>query len=264
MVLIKLYDESILNNTIEGSTQRLAYWIDEAIRIGLKEILCLYHYSFKFKEKVKNIIANGKTKDKTARSMIYKKMLQYLSNITLEDKEKKECSLYDTFLIHIHKRPELNPFLVNNHDTDEEDNEFDADLTIISRKSTDWIISRINIREKLTNYQFEVNSPKTHPKYYDINFFNLNDGDSFLRILDKSIIVQMRKEIKMAKADMANADKAIIGLLKYEVHFLWASSNVIEAIKITIRMIHTSESNKKAENTTSTKKMKKKKTARIN
>ena len=80
---IELHDESILNNAIEGSTQRLAYWIDEAIRIGLKEILCLYHYSFEFKEKVKNITADGKTKDKTARSMIYKDMLQYLPNVTL-------------------------------------------------------------------------------------------------------------------------------------------------------------------------------------
>ena len=80
---VELHDESILNNAIEGSTQRLAYWIDEAIRIGLKEILCLYHYSFEFEEKVKNITADGKTKDKTARSMIYKDMLQYLPNVTL-------------------------------------------------------------------------------------------------------------------------------------------------------------------------------------
>ena len=53
------------------------------MKIGLKKILCLYHYSFKFKEKVKNITADGKIKDKTARSMIYKDMLQYLPNITL-------------------------------------------------------------------------------------------------------------------------------------------------------------------------------------
>ncbi|CAB5361572.1 unnamed protein product [Rhizophagus irregularis] len=80
---VELHDESILNNAIEGSTQRLAYWIDEAIRMGLKEILCLYHYSLEFEEKVKNITADGKTKDKTARSMIYKEMLQYLPNVTL-------------------------------------------------------------------------------------------------------------------------------------------------------------------------------------
>ena len=51
--------------------------------MGLKEILCLYHYSLEFEEKVKNITADGKTKDKTARSMIYKDMLQYLPNVTL-------------------------------------------------------------------------------------------------------------------------------------------------------------------------------------
>ncbi|GES85241.1 hypothetical protein GLOIN_2v1869616 [Rhizophagus clarus] len=80
---VKLHDKSILNNTIEGSIQRLAYWIDEAMRMGLKEILCLYHYSLEFEKKVKNITADGKTKDKTARSMIYKDMLQYLPNVTL-------------------------------------------------------------------------------------------------------------------------------------------------------------------------------------
>ncbi|GBB84006.1 hypothetical protein RclHR1_10650006 [Rhizophagus clarus] len=81
---IKLHGESILNNTIESSTERLAYWIDEVIRMGLKVILCLYYYFLEFKEKVKNITADGKTKDKTARSMIYKDMLQYLSNVTLD------------------------------------------------------------------------------------------------------------------------------------------------------------------------------------
>ncbi|CAB5394089.1 unnamed protein product [Rhizophagus irregularis] len=80
---VELHDESILNNAIEGSTRRLAYWIDEAIKTGLKEILYLYHYSLEFKEKVKNITADGKTKDKTARSMIYKDMLQYLPNVSL-------------------------------------------------------------------------------------------------------------------------------------------------------------------------------------
>ncbi|CAG8647153.1 9010_t:CDS:10, partial [Funneliformis mosseae] len=50
---VKLHDESILNNAIEDSMQRLAYWIDEeAMKIGLKEILCLYHYSFEFEEKL--------------------------------------------------------------------------------------------------------------------------------------------------------------------------------------------------------------------
>ena len=43
----------------------------------------MYHYFLEFEEKVKNITADGKTKDKTARSMIYKEMLQYLPNVTL-------------------------------------------------------------------------------------------------------------------------------------------------------------------------------------
>ncbi len=82
---VELHDEFILNNTIESSMQRLAYWIGEAIKMGLKKILCLYHYSFEFEEKVKNIIVDGKTKDKIARSIIYKEMLQYLPNVTLDN-----------------------------------------------------------------------------------------------------------------------------------------------------------------------------------
>src|SRR5919108_524697 len=81
------YSDMFVRDTINwvdrSSPQRFAYWIDEAMKMGLKEILCLYHYSFEFEEKVKNITADGKTKDKTARSMIYKEMLQYLPNVTL-------------------------------------------------------------------------------------------------------------------------------------------------------------------------------------
>lgn len=43
--------------------------------MGLKEILCWYHYSFEFENKVKIITTNGKIKYKTARTMIYKEML---------------------------------------------------------------------------------------------------------------------------------------------------------------------------------------------
>ncbi|CAG8615435.1 8335_t:CDS:2 [Ambispora leptoticha] len=129
--------------------------------------------------------------------------------ITLENEEEKENYLYDTFPVHIHKRPEPNPFLVgnqNDHNIDEEGDEFNANLTIVGGKSTDWIISGINIREKLTNYQLAVNPPKTHPEYYDIIFFNLNDEDGFLRTLDKGIVAQMRKEIKMAEVDSKNQE----------------------------------------------------------
>src|SRR6266496_6862489 len=59
---VELHDKFILNNAIESSTQRLAYWIDEAIRVGLKEILCLYHYSFEFEKKVKNITVMARLK----------------------------------------------------------------------------------------------------------------------------------------------------------------------------------------------------------
>ncbi|GES87137.1 hypothetical protein RCL_jg21018.t1 [Rhizophagus clarus] len=67
---------------------------------------------------------------------------------------------------------------------------------------------------------------------------------------------------------MANTDKAIMGLLKYEhllsessktiQDFLWASDDMIKTIKMTTRMIHTPESTEKAKNIKSTKKMKKK------
>src|SRR5436190_205291 len=72
----ELCDETTLSNATEGSAQSLAYWYDKAIRMGLKEILCWYHYSFESENKVKIITTDGKIKDKTARTMIYKEMLQ--------------------------------------------------------------------------------------------------------------------------------------------------------------------------------------------
>ncbi|PKY24348.1 hypothetical protein RhiirB3_438868 [Rhizophagus irregularis] len=52
--------------------------------MGLKEILYLYYYFFKFEKKVKKITTDGKTKDKTARLIVYKDMLQYLPNVILD------------------------------------------------------------------------------------------------------------------------------------------------------------------------------------
>ncbi|CAG8492406.1 13779_t:CDS:2 [Acaulospora colombiana] len=104
---------------------------------------------------------------------------------------------------------EPNPFLVgnqNDHNIDEEGDEFNAYLTIVGGKSADWIINGNNIREKLTNYQLEANPPKTHPEYYDIIFFNLNDEGGFLSTLDKGIVAQMRKDIKMAEVDSKNQE----------------------------------------------------------
>ncbi|CAG8626668.1 9673_t:CDS:10 [Paraglomus brasilianum] len=55
-------------------------------------------------------------------------------------------------------------------------------------------------------YNTLQNPPKTHPEYYDIIFFNLNDEDGFLRTLDKGIVAQMRKDIKMAEVDSKNQE----------------------------------------------------------
>ncbi|CAJ0883156.1 3610_t:CDS:2 [Entrophospora sp. SA101] len=132
--------------------------------------------------------------------------------------EEEEISLYDTFPVHIYKQPVPNPFLVRNkhdHDIDEEDDEFNADLTIVGGKSIDWIISGINIREKLAKYQLDVNPPKTNPEYYDIIFFNLNDEDGFLGTLDKGIVAQMRKEIRRPEVDTNdNMNQEIKSFLK--------------------------------------------------
>ncbi|CAB4478042.1 unnamed protein product [Rhizophagus irregularis] len=131
-------------------------------------------------------------------------------------RDEKESSLYDTFPVHIHKIPEPNPFIVgnqNDHDINEKDDEFNAELTIVGGKSIDWIISGINIREKLTKYQLDANLSKANPEYYDIVFFNLNDEDGFLGTLDKGIVAQMRKEIKRAKGFVLHFVKHMVELI---------------------------------------------------
>ncbi|CAH1766306.1 13874_t:CDS:10, partial [Entrophospora sp. SA101] len=95
-----------------------------------------------------------------------------------------------------------NPFVAglqgtkHGRDIEEEDDEFNADITIIGGKSTDWIVNGIHIRERLTQYQLDKNPSKTKPEYYDVIFFDSNDKDGFLGTLDKSIIVQMRNDIR--------------------------------------------------------------------
>jgi len=97
---IEMDDEHSSKNSIEGSTQSLAYWFEKAINYGVKEILYWYHYSFEIENKVKNMTADGKIKEKTARSMIYKEMLKYLSNVTLiHFVEKTSKKNYYTYLI---------------------------------------------------------------------------------------------------------------------------------------------------------------------
>ncbi|RHZ85705.1 hypothetical protein Glove_62g12 [Diversispora epigaea] len=288
--------------------------------------------------------------------------------ITPEDEEEKENSLYDTFPVHIHKRPEPNPFLVgnqNDHNIDEEGDEFNADLTIIFFSLLNIAINNtetIDSFEKRFTLHFVSHMVKVME---DVNLFHdpMSEGTYIVKVLasildyffDKKkkdwrvsygetclkacakdvnsskkdderrssgkkidTIICMREEDKEFSvtevsgsplkndwthfmgdqneltiyefklkytevytteailtfplpktwADMMNADKAIMGLLKYEHllsessktirDFLWAGDGMIEAIKMTTRIIHTPESTKKAKNIKSTKKMKKK------
>ncbi|CAI2190821.1 9265_t:CDS:2, partial [Funneliformis geosporum] len=115
--------------------------------------------------------------------------------------DEEESSTYDIFPTHIHKRPEPNPFLARTkHDRDieeEDDEEYNADQTIVGGKSTDWIIDGIRIRESLTQYQLEKNPPKTRPEYYDVIFFNDNNKDGFLETLDENIVEKMLDDEKL-------------------------------------------------------------------
>ncbi|CAJ0752757.1 13063_t:CDS:2, partial [Entrophospora sp. SA101] len=167
--------------------------------------------------KLKNIISLIEGKENTAKDFSPVRDVPHLQRAHTPD-EEEEISLYDTFPVHIYKQPVPNPFLVRNkhdHDIDEEDDEFNADLTIVGGKSIDWIISGINIREKLAKYQLDVNPPKTNPEYYDIIFFNLNDEDGFLGTLDKGIVAQMRKEIRRPEVDTNdNMNQEIKSFLK--------------------------------------------------
>ncbi|CAG8447334.1 9810_t:CDS:2 [Funneliformis caledonium] len=98
-----------------------------------------------------------------------------------DDDEEIEMSIYETFPTHIHI---------------EEKNEYNADQTIISRKSTDWIINGIRVRENLTQYQLKNNPPKTRLEYYDVIFFNDYNKDGFLGTLDENIVEQMLNDIR--------------------------------------------------------------------
>ena len=69
--------------------QALSDLFDKAIKSGQKQILCWYYYSLEFENKVKSLTANGKIKDKTASSKIYKEMKPFLPNITDVNLRKK-------------------------------------------------------------------------------------------------------------------------------------------------------------------------------
>ena len=62
-----------IQDMIPGSAQSLSDLFDKAIKMGQKQILYWFYYSLEFENKVRNLTADGKIKDKTARSKIYRK-----------------------------------------------------------------------------------------------------------------------------------------------------------------------------------------------
>ena len=57
-----------LENMISGSAQPLSYLFEIAIKSNQQEILDWYNYSFEFESKVGALMADGRIKDKVARS----------------------------------------------------------------------------------------------------------------------------------------------------------------------------------------------------
>src|SRR6266496_222973 len=79
-----------LENLISGSAQHLSYLFETAIKSSQQEILDWYNYSFEFESKVDALMADGRIKDKTARSTIYKEMKPFLpTKITQANLRKK-------------------------------------------------------------------------------------------------------------------------------------------------------------------------------
>ena len=77
-------------NMISGSAQHLSYLFDTAIKSGQQEILDWYNYSLEFESKVDALTADGRIKDKTARSMIYKEMKPFLPTKITQDNLRKK------------------------------------------------------------------------------------------------------------------------------------------------------------------------------
>src|SRR6185312_4604345 len=68
--------DSVIDNTNstenKGPAQHLSYLFKTAIKSRQQEILNWYYYSLEFENRVHVITTDGKIKDKTARTMIYK------------------------------------------------------------------------------------------------------------------------------------------------------------------------------------------------
>ena len=80
----------------------LSHLFKTAIKSRQQEILNWYYYSLEFENKVRDITADGKIKDKTARTMIYKEMKPFLPNITQDNLRKKILEL-ENFLCYSEK-----------------------------------------------------------------------------------------------------------------------------------------------------------------
>ncbi|GET62107.1 kinase-like domain-containing protein [Rhizophagus irregularis DAOM 181602=DAOM 197198] len=77
-------------NMILGSAQHLSYLFDTAIKSGQQEILDWYNYSLEFESRVNALTADGRIKDKMARSKIYKEMKPFLSAKITQDNLRKK------------------------------------------------------------------------------------------------------------------------------------------------------------------------------
>ncbi|RGB21470.1 hypothetical protein C1646_777948 [Rhizophagus diaphanus] len=75
---------------IPGSTRSLSELFDKAIKSGQKQILCWFYYSLEFENKVRNLTADGKAKDKTAKSKIYKEMNLFYLILPMNLRKKTE------------------------------------------------------------------------------------------------------------------------------------------------------------------------------
>ncbi|POG78436.1 hypothetical protein GLOIN_2v1536772 [Rhizophagus irregularis DAOM 181602=DAOM 197198] len=75
---------------ILGSAQHLSYLFDTAIKSGQQEILDWYNYSLEFESRVNALTADGRIKDKMARSKIYKEMKPFLSAKITQDNLRKK------------------------------------------------------------------------------------------------------------------------------------------------------------------------------
>ncbi|PKY27940.1 hypothetical protein RhiirB3_529547 [Rhizophagus irregularis] len=74
--------ESCMEDMIPDSAQKLSELFDKVIKTGQKQILYWFYYSLEFENRFRSLTMDGKVKDKTARSKIYRVMKPFLPMIT--------------------------------------------------------------------------------------------------------------------------------------------------------------------------------------